>query len=138
VLDYLRQAAQLVWKRGIPSGAVFFPDGNLKVGEGFDARLQPWDRFDPNMEWHPMAYAKCEDSSCVVKQVERVLAVASPQTFVCPAIAGLWGQAQRNRPSLETQMAALARRFPQLSCVSHFSLSWIEPELERSRRTCQL
>jgi hypothetical protein len=138
VLDYLRQAAQPVWKRGIPSGAVFFPDGNLKVGEGFDARLQPWDRFDPNMEWHPMAYAKCEDSSCVVKQVERVLAVASPQTFVCPAIAGLWGQAQRNRPSLETQMAALARRFPQLSCVSHFSLSWIEPELERKRRTCQL
>jgi hypothetical protein len=25
-----------------------------------------------------------------------------------------------------------------LSCVSHFSLSWIEPELERKRRTCQL
>ena len=138
ILDYLRQAAQPAQSLGIPSGAVFFPDGNQAVGEGFDARLQPWDRFDPGMEWHPMAYAKCEDSSCVAQQVEQVLAVASPQTFVCPAIAGLWGQAQRQRPSLETQTAELARRFPQLPCVSHFALSWIEPELERSRRTCQL
>ena len=138
ILDYLRQAAQPAQSLGIPSGAVFFPDGNQAVGEGFDARLQPWDRFDPGMEWHPMAYAKCEDSSCVAQQVEQVLAVASPQTFVCPAIAGLWGQAQRKRPSLEAQMAELARRFPQLPCVSHFALSWIEPELERSRRTCQL
>ncbi|MFS8885475.1 hypothetical protein [Synechococcus sp. H70.2] len=138
ILDYLRQAAQPAQSLGIPTGAVFFPEGNLEVGEGFDARLQPWDRFDPGMEWHPMAYAKCEDGSCVVQQVERVLAVASPQTFVCPAIAGLWGQAQRKRPSLEIQMAELARRFPQLPCVSHFSLSWIEPELEHSRRTCQL
>ncbi|PIK91743.1 hypothetical protein SYN65AY6LI_05475 [Synechococcus sp. 65AY6Li] len=138
ILDYLRQAAQPAQSLGIPSGAVFFPDGNQAVGEGFDARLQPWDRFDPGMEWHPMAYAKCEDGSCVAQQVEQVLAVASPQTFVCPAIAGLWGQAQRKRPSLEAQMAKLARRFPQLPCVSHFALSWIEPELERSRRTCQL
>ena len=138
ILDYLRQAAQPAQSLGIPTGAVFFPDGNQAVGEGFDARLQPWDRFDPNMEWHPMAYAKCEDSSCVAQQVEQVLAVASPQTFVCPAIAGLWGQAQRKRPSLEIQMGSLARRFPQLPCVSHFALSWIEPELERSRRTCQL
>ncbi|ABD00834.1 hypothetical protein [Synechococcus sp. JA-3-3Ab] len=138
ILDYLRQAAQPAQSLGIPSGAVFFPDGNQAVGEGFDARLQPWDRFDPGMEWHPMAYAKCEDGSCVAQQVEQVLAVASPQTFVCPAIAGLWGQAQRQRPSLETQTAELARRFPQLPCVSHFALSWIEPELERSRRTCQL
>ncbi len=138
ILDYLRQAAQPARSLGIPTGAVFFPDGNQAVGEGFDARLQPWDRFDPGMEWHPMAYAKCEDSSCVVQQVEQVLAVASPQTFVCPAIAGLWGQAQRQRPSLEVQMVELARRFPQLPCVSHFALSWIEPELERSRLTCQL
>ncbi|MGY2881997.1 hypothetical protein [Thermostichus sp. OS-CIW-28] len=138
VLDYLQQAAQPAQRLGIPVGAVFFPEGNQAVGEGFDARLQPWDRFDPGMEWHPMAYAKCEDSSCVAQQVEQVLAVASPQTFVCPAIAGLWGQAQRQRPSLETQTAELARRFPQLPCVSHFALSWIEPELERSRRTCQL
>ncbi|MFT0743325.1 hypothetical protein NW848_01400 [Synechococcus sp. RC10A2] len=138
ILDYLRQAAQPAQSLGIPSGAVFFPYGNQAVGEGFDARLQPWDRFDPGMEWHPMAYAKCEDGSCVAQQVEQVLAVASPQTFVCPAIAGLWGQAQRKRPSLEAQMAELARRFPQLPCVSHFALSWIEPELERSRRTCQL
>jgi hypothetical protein len=138
ILDYLRQAAQPAQSLGIPSGAVFFPDGNQAVGEGFDARLQPWDRFDPGMEWHPMAYAKCEDGSCVAQQVEQVLAVASPQTFVCPAIAGLWGQAQRKRPSLEAQMAELACRFPQLPCVSHFALSWIEPELERSRRTCQL
>ncbi len=138
VLDYLRQAAQPAQSRGIPAGAVFFPDGNREVGEGFDARLQPWERFDPNMEWHPMAYAKCEDASCVAQQVERVLAMASPQTFVCPAIAGLWGQAQRQRPTLEVQMAELARRFPQLPCVSHFALSWIEPELERSRQTCQL
>ncbi|MFS8831981.1 hypothetical protein NW813_00890 [Synechococcus sp. R55.6] len=138
VLDYLRQVAQPAQRLGIPVGAVFFPEGNQAVGEGFDARLQPWDRFDPGMEWHPMAYARCEDATCVAQQVEQVLAVASPQTFVCPAIAGLWGQSQRQRPSLEVQMAELARRFPQLPCVSHFALSWIEPELERSRRTCQL
>ncbi|MFS8882036.1 hypothetical protein NW849_01370, partial [Synechococcus sp. R55.3] len=138
VLDYLRQVAQPVQRLGIPAGAVFFPEGNQAVGEGFDARLQPWDRFDPDMEWHPMSYARCEDATCVAQQVEQVLAVASPQTFVCPAIAGLWGQSQRQRPSLEVQMAELARRFPQLPCVSHFALSWIEPEMERSRRTCQL
>lgn len=138
VLDYLQQAAQPAQRLGIPVGAVFFPEGNQAVGEGFDARLQPWDRFDPGMEWHPMAYARCEDATCVAQQVEQVLAVASPQTFVCPAIAGLWGQSQRQRPSLEVQMAELARRFPQLPCVSHFALSWIEPEMERSRRTCQL
>ncbi|MFQ3585386.1 MAG: hypothetical protein SNJ85_10745 [Cyanobacteriota bacterium] len=138
VLEYLNQAADLAQSRGIPAGAVFFPDGNQAVGEGFDSRLQPWDRFDPSMEWHPMAYGKCEDASCVVEQVERVLAVASPHTFVCPAIAGLWGQPQRQRPSLEVQMGELARRLPQLPCVSHFALSWIEPELERSRQACQL
>jgi len=138
VLDYLRQAAQPAQRLGIPAGAVFFPEGNQAVGEGFDARLQPWDRFDPDMEWHPMAYARCEDATCVGQQVEQVLAVASPQTFVCPAIAGLWGQSQQQRPSLEVQMAELARRFPQLPCVSHFALSWIEPKMERSRRTCQL
>ncbi|MFS8780227.1 hypothetical protein [Synechococcus sp. W55.1] len=138
VLDYLQQAAQPAQRLGIPAGAVFFPEGNQAVGEGFDARLQPWDRFDPDMEWHPMSYARCEDATCVAQQVEQVLAVASPQTFVCPAIAGLWGQSQRQRPSLEVQMAELARRFPQLPCVSHFALSWIEPEMERSRRTCQL
>ncbi|MEN9241502.1 MAG: hypothetical protein Q6K55_04340 [Thermostichus sp. DG02_3_bins_51] len=138
VLEYLNQAANLVQAHGIPAGAVFFPDGNQQVGEGFDSRLQPWDRFNPTMEWHPMAYAKCEDASCVVQQVERVLTVASPNTFVCPAIAGLWGQSQRQRPPLEVQIAELARRLPQLPCVSHFALSWIEPELERNRRTCQL
>jgi len=138
ILDYLEQAVQPAQSLGIPTGAVFFPEGNQAVGEGFDARLQPWDRFDLDMEWHPMVYAKCEDGSCVAQQVEQVLAVASPQTFVCPAIAGLWGQAQRKRPSLEIQMGSLARRFPQLPCVSHFALSWIEPELERSRLTCQL
>ncbi|MCJ2544282.1 hypothetical protein [Thermostichus vulcanus] len=138
VLEYLNQAADLARSRGIPAGAVFFPDGNQAVGAGFDSRLQPWDRFDPNMEWHPMAYAKCEDASCVVEQVERVLAAASPHTFVCPAIAGLWGQPQRQRPTLEVQMGELARQLPQLPCVSHFALSWIEPELERSRQACQL
>ncbi|MEN9222083.1 MAG: hypothetical protein Q6M04_06565 [Thermostichus sp. BF3_bins_97] len=146
ILDYLNQAAQPAQTRGIPTGAVFFPDGNQVVGtgktepglQGFDARLQPWDRFDPTMEWHPMAYAKCEDASCVAQQVERVLTMASPQTFVCPAIAGLWGQTQRQRPTLEVQMGELARRLPQLPCVSHFALSWIEPELERSRQACQL
>ncbi|MCF2971891.1 hypothetical protein L1047_11865 [Synechococcus sp. Nb3U1] len=141
VLDYLNQAAQPARTRGIPTGAVFFPDGNQMVGEaqqGFDSRLQPWDRFDSNMEWHPMAYAKCEDVTCVVQQVEQVLTAASPETFICPAIAGLWGQPQRQRPALEVQMGELARRLPQLPCVSHFALSWIEPELERSRQACQL
>ncbi|MGQ9836521.1 MAG: hypothetical protein ACUVRV_00785 [Cyanobacteriota bacterium] len=138
LLDYLNQAAEPARTRGLPTGVVFFPDANQSVGEGFDSRLQPWDRFDPQMEWHPMAYAKCEDASCVVQQVKQVLAVASPTTFVCPAIAGLWGQSQRQRPSLEVQMAELARQFPQLFCVSHFALPWIEPELERSRQACQL
>lgn len=137
ILDYLKTISQPVQKQGIPAGTVFFPDGNTRVGEmGFDSRLQPWDQFDPSLEWHPMAYARCKDIGCIGDQVSTVLKAASAETFVCPAIAGLWGQALDKRPMLEVQMRELQQRFPQLPCVSHFAFSWIAPQSDQSRKVC--
>ncbi|MEN9219582.1 MAG: hypothetical protein Q6K99_08450 [Thermostichales cyanobacterium BF4_bins_65] len=138
VVDYLRTISQPVQAQGIPSGAVFFPDGNRAIQGGFDARLQPWDQFTGQNEWHPMAYALCEDASCVVQEVERVVKAAPAGMMVCPAIAGLWGTPLRQRPPLEVQMGQLQRRFPQLSCVSHFSLSWIDGSFAQERRSCRV
>ncbi len=53
-------------RQGIPAGAVFFPDGNRLVGnQGFDSRLQAWDSFPPSLEWHPMSYANCNDTTWI-------------------------------------------------------------------------
>ncbi|MGB3557451.1 MAG: hypothetical protein WBA24_02815, partial [Geitlerinemataceae cyanobacterium] len=105
ILDFLAVAAEPVQRQNLPSGAVFFPYGNQAVGEGgFDSRLQPWDRFPSSMQWHPMVYGVCGDTSCITDQVERVLTYAPEGTQVIPAIAGNWGQSPDNRPSLEAQM----------------------------------
>ncbi|NJL99490.1 MAG: hypothetical protein HC924_12160 [Synechococcaceae cyanobacterium SM2_3_2] len=139
ILDFLDQISEPVQNQGIPAGAVFFPDGNARVGEmGYDSRLQPWERFKQGRERHPMAYALCEDASCVAEQVGRVLAATPPNTLVCPALAGLWGQALSNRPMLEVQMQTLQQSHPQLSCVSHFAYSWVSPESDRARKACQV
>lgn len=137
ILDYLHSMSDLVTAQEIPAGAVFFPDGNRRVGEiGYDSRLQPWDRFDPELEWHVMAYARCEDLGCVGDQVEQVIQESTAGTLVCPALAGLWGESLRKRPMLEVQMQELQQRFPQLPCVSHFAFSWVAAELNEARRTC--
>ncbi|NJO81099.1 MAG: hypothetical protein HC827_23085, partial [Cyanobacteria bacterium RM1_2_2] len=125
--------------RGLKAGAVFFPDGNQTVGaQGFDSRLQPWDRFPSTIEWHPMTYAICEDASCVAAQVQRVTAQAPTGTHIQPALAGTWGQTLHQHPPLEKQLQAIRQTSPQIQAVSHFAFSWQEPEFDRNRKFCQL
>jgi hypothetical protein len=140
VVDYLTEAGQLVQQRGLRTGAVFFPLGNQTVGNGFDSRLQYWDRFPTWMSWHPMAYGVCGHTGCIVDEIRRVMAAAGPQgaQFVKPALAGAWGQSFRNRPSLEAQMQAIRQATPQINSVSHFAYSWQDPEFDNSRKFCQL
>ena len=139
VIDFVSYSASLVQRYGLPAGAVFFPDGNQIVGKkGFDSRLQAWDKFPPSLEWHPMSYATCNDANCIVEQVKQVTEVASSQTRVIPVLAGFWGQARDNRPSLEDQMAAIRAAVPQIRTISHFAFSWQEPEFDRERRFCKL
>jgi hypothetical protein len=139
VLDFLTMAITPVQQQGIPAGAVFFPDANQRIGQrGFDARLQPWDRFPKTIEWHPMAYGICGDASCIVSQVQRVAAAAPSGTQIAPALAGTWGQVLNNRPPLEVQMETIHQALPQISSISHFSLSWQDPQYERDRKFCRL
>ena len=61
IIDFLSFSAQPVKTRNLPAGAVFFPDANRLVGTtAFDSRLQAWDKFPADLEWHPMAYGVCE------------------------------------------------------------------------------
>ena len=139
ILDFLDFAAQPARDRGLSAGAVFFPDANRLVGQkGFDSRLQAWDKFDRDLEWHPMAYAICEGTDCITDQVELVLETASPQTKVIPALAGVWGGEYRQHPSLEEQMEAVRKSSPQLNSVSHFAYSWQEAKTDRQRQSCNL
>jgi len=139
VLDFLQMAVNLAQQANIPSGAVFFPGGNQTVGRsGFDARLQPWDQFSPSILWHPMAYGACGATDCIVNEVQRVVSQAPAGTRIQPALAGLWGQATPERPSLETQMSALQRSFPTLRAVSHFAYSWQYPQRDQDRKFCRL
>ncbi len=139
VLDFLNLAVAPVEQLGIKAGAVFFPDGNQTVGaQGFDSRLQPWDRFPSTIEWHPMSYATCPDSSCIVAQIQRVMKQAPAGTDVQPVLAGLWGKTLNGHPPLEQQMQAVRQAFPQLQSVSHFAFSWQEPEFDRNRKFCKL
>lgn len=139
VLDFLNRAVLPVQQRGLKAGAVFFPEGNQTVGaQGYDSRLQAWDRFPSNIEWHPMAYAICEDASCIVEQVQRVISQAPAGTDVRPALAGAWGHTVSAHPPLERQMQALRQANPQIQAVSHFAFSWQEPEFDRNRKFCQL
>ena len=136
VVDFLQAGATPARQAGLPAGAVFFPYGNRAIGSGFDARLQHWNRFPSWMESYPMAYAVCGNASCIVEEVQRVLDVRRNPAMVKPALAGTWGAAQQNRPSLEAQMDALQRSIPELKTVSHFSFAWQDAEFERSRKFC--
>jgi hypothetical protein len=139
VIDYISYFSALVERQGIPAGAVFFPDGNRLVGnKGFDSRLQAWDSFPASLEWHPMSYANCNDTGCVVNQIKRVVESRKNQTRVIPALAGLWGQPYSNRPPLEAQMEAIRLAFPTIDSISHFAFSWQEPEFDRARRFCKI
>jgi hypothetical protein len=139
VLDFLQMAVNLAQQGNIPSGAVFFPGGNQTVGRsGFDARLQPWDQFPASITWNPMAYAACGGTDCIVNEVQRVMSQAPAGTHIQPALAGLWGEATSERPSLEDQMSALQRSFPSLRAVSHFAYSWQYPQVDQDRKFCRL
>jgi len=136
-IDFLTAAAAPVQQQGIAVGAAFFPEANQAVGKGFDSRLQAWDRFPAAIEWHPMAYGLCGDTSCINAQVQKVLSQAPSGTLVAPVLTGQWQQATE-RPSLEAQMWALRSLSPPLRSVSHFSFGWQERQLERDRQFCRL
>lgn len=141
VVDFLTRMGQTAQQQGIQTGAVFFPNANQAVGtNGFDSRLQYWDRFPTWMTWHPMAYGVCGHTGCILDEIRRVLAVTGPRgaQSVKPAIAGIWGREGRGRPSLEAQMQAIRRATPDINSVSHFAYSWQDPEFDRARRSCQL
>ena len=139
VLDFLTVAMLPAQRQGIKTGAVFFPDANQAVGQqGYDSRLQAWERFPSSMEWHPMAYGVCGNTSCIEAQVLRVISRAAPGTSVEPVLAGNWDQPVNGRPSLEAQMQAIHRVAPQVNSISHFAYSWQEPQHDRDRKFCRL
>ncbi|MDJ0797791.1 MAG: family 10 glycosylhydrolase [Calothrix sp. MO_167.B12] len=138
ILDFVALAAYPAQQQRIPAGVVFFPGGNQTLGRGYDSRLQPWDRFPSNLEWHPMAYANCGSANCIVPQVQRVLSMAKPGTKIIPALAGNWGRSMSNRPPLEVQMGALRQFAPKLRGVSHFAYSWQHPEHDGDRKFCRV
>lgn len=138
VIDFLNFASTPARQKGIPTGAVFFPGGNQLIGnKGFDSRLQPWDQFTFVREWHPMSYALCGRADCVVDEIRRTLQATPSQIKVIPVLAGLWGQNEGERPSLESQMEAIRRSLPQVNSISHFAYSWQERELDNQRRFCK-
>ncbi len=139
VIDFLAFVANPAIEQQVPPGAVFFPDANRLVGQaGFDSRLQAWDKFPSFLELHPMAYSLCENSSCIVDEVKKVLTTAPKGTKITPALAGIWGGEYRNHPSLERQMEALRKGTPEINSVSHFAYSWQEPQRDRQRKLCNL
>jgi len=141
VIDFLTHVSAPVQQRGMPAGAVFFPDGNQLVGTGgYDSRLQYWDRFSTSLGWHPMSYAVCGHTGCILDGIRRVLSMAggNSERIVKPALVGIWGQPTYNRPALEAQMAAIRRAAPQINNVSHFAYSWQDPEFDRVRKFCSL
>jgi hypothetical protein len=121
-------------------GAIFAPVPNLqkldrKSGIS-NGRLQPWNRF-PYLEQHPMTSAICKDGKCVANEVKKVVNASSKTDMsskICPVLVGTWGETFRGHPSLEIQMQAIRAVTPQISCVSHFSYSWIEPDSDRQRQ----
>jgi hypothetical protein len=139
VIDFLDLVSLPARSQSIPTGAVFFPHGNQAVGKtGFDSRLQPWDYFTSQMEWHPMAYSNCIDSSCIVQEIQRVLNSRAGSIQVIPAIAGTWGDYLNNKPPLELQMQAIEQANLNINGISHFAYSWQEPMDDSQRRSCSL
>lgn len=138
VIDFLNTASQPVKQQNIPVGAVFFPTANQPVGtQGYDSRLQHWNRFPKSISWHPMAYSICGNTRCIVQDVQMVLR-QNDAANVRPALAGVWGKSINNRPSLEAQMAAIQQAAPNITSVSHFAYSWQDPEFDRVRKFCAL
>lgn len=138
VIDFLNTVAKPVQQKNIPTSAVFFPTANQPVGtQGYDSRLQHWNRFPKSMAWHPMAYSICGNTRCIVQDVQMVLRQNNASN-VKPALAGIWGKATNNRPSLEAQMSALQQAAPNITSVSHFAYSWQDPEFDRVRKFCSL
>lgn len=138
VIEFVSQAVSTVRNRNIPVGLVFFPEGNATIGQGYDSRLQHWDRFPSSAEWHPMSYGLCGNTSCIMQQIQRVLERAPIGTEVKPVLAGIWQQPLGNRPPLEAQMQTLRALAPQIKTVSHFAYSWQEPGSDRERKACTL
>lgn len=138
VLDFLATAMTPVQQQGLRAGAVFFPGGNAAIGQGYDSRIQPWDRFPSSMEWHPMVYKDCGNANCILEDLQRVLSLAQPGTEIIPALAGDWGRSVGNRPPLEVQMQAIRQFAPQVNSVSHFAFSWQDPDADRERKFCRL
>jgi hypothetical protein len=139
IVQFLTTATTLAQSYGVPAGAVFFPEGNNAVGGGYDSRLQRWNRFPRNIEWHPMAYAICGQSKCIEDQVTKMTKAAAPtNTTMMPVLAGTWGKSFENRPSLEIQMDGIHRSSPGLTALSHFSYSWQEPTSDSARSACRL
>ena len=138
VLDFLGEAAEIARLEGVETGAVFFPYGNRPVGDrGYDSRLQAWDRFPASIQWHPMAYAPCGDTRCILDEIQRVLRYAARDVKVFPSLVGFWGRSDGKRPSLEQQMAAIQRLSPQIEGIGHFSYDWHDPEFANQRKFCQ-
>ncbi len=139
VVDFLNMAARPVRQAGIAAGAVFFPGGNQTVGrQGFDSRMQPWDRFADWIERHPMAYSTCGDSRCIVEEIQTVVQKSGFSIPVQPALAGAWGRSEGNRPSLEQQMADLRQFSNRIDTVSHFAYSWQQPQNDTNRKFCRI
>ena len=138
VLDFLNVAALSAERQGIPAGAVFFPEGNRTLHDGYDSRLQPWDQFPGTLEWHPMAYGICGNASCITDKVQRVVNHSPNSTDVRPVLAGVWGQAMSNRPSLEVQMQDIRQSAPHITTISHFAYSWQRPDRAQERQFCRL
>jgi hypothetical protein len=136
VVKFLNTVSLPLQQNNTPIGTVFFPGGNRNVGQTYDARMQPWHLFPATMQRHPMTYAICDDGVCVAKQVEQVVKTSSPETLVCPVLAGTWGQKFGGHPSFETQMQAIAAvNDPnQVNCISHFVYAWMEPESDKQRK----
>ena len=134
VINFVTTISAPLKQNNLPIGTVFFPNGNRVESGRFEARMQPWDRFPKYMERHPMTYALCNDGKCVAEQVSEVVRQSSPETLVCPVLAGTWGQGFDGHPSFEKQMQATLAREPKINCFSHFVYSWMEPESDRLRK----
>lgn len=138
VIDFVGHAVNTARSQSSSIGLVFFPEGNAAVGQGYDSRLQLWDRFPSSAEWHPMAYGVCGNTSCIMQQIQKVLNKAPRGTEVKPVLAGIWQQSIGNRPPLEVQMSVLHDLAPNITSVSHFAYSWQEPGSDRDRKACTI
>jgi hypothetical protein len=137
VVDFLASNATIAQQSGITAGAVFFPEANQMVRQGFDSRLQPWDRFPTSIEWHPMSYAVCGNADCITTQVQRVISQAPRGVQIKPVLAGIWQQSYNSHPPLEFQMQGVRRVLPSAASVSHFAYSWQEPLSDQDRKSCR-